>query len=84
MPTDSVLCAGADIRSLCTEAAMTPLREIARNSQLLSNIREEDVPSVSYSHFLQAIEVVQPSVSSNDLKRYIAWNSEFGTYRKIE
>lgn len=35
---------GADLRNLCTEAAMGPMRELAMRSGSLTSIREADVP----------------------------------------
>jgi SpoVK/Ycf46/Vps4 family AAA+-type ATPase len=75
---------GADIRSLCTEAAMGPVRLIIRSGQSIDTISESDVPPIAASDFFEALEAVAPSVSENDLTRYIEWNSTFGTYRKME
>eukprot|EP01041_Mallomonas_annulata_P005058 gene5058-10128_t len=67
-----------------SEAAMGPVREIAVTLGNLSNMRAEDVPPISTSHFKEALEVVAPSVSTSDLTRYIEWNSQFGSYRRME
>mmetsp|Transcript_20883 Transcript_20883/g.30051 ORF Transcript_20883/g.30051 Transcript_20883/m.30051 type:complete len:524 (-) Transcript_20883:94-1665(-) len=75
---------GADVRSLCTEAAMGPVREIASSNVELHRIVAADVPPVSARHFEEALDVVSPSVSVKDLEKYIRWNTEFGTYRRME
>ena len=76
---------GADIRSLCTEAAMCPVRQAAAAARgNLRSLREEDVPPISQHHFLEALDNVACSVSQADLKRYIDWNAEFGSFRKLE
>lgn len=75
---------GADIRSLCTEAAMGPVREIAIRQGGLRNIREEDVPPITAEHFQEALSTVTTSVSTSDLQRYIDWNSQYGSYRRME
>jgi SpoVK/Ycf46/Vps4 family AAA+-type ATPase len=76
---------GADIRSLSTEAAMGPLREVASSrSGNLHSIRANDVPPISKRHFDEAFDSVAPSVSTSDLKRYIDWNATFGSFRRME
>ena len=64
---------------------MCPLREIASlGIGGVENLRESEVPSISAQHFLEARREVSASVSPEDLKRYIDWNSQFGTYRRLE
>jgi SpoVK/Ycf46/Vps4 family AAA+-type ATPase len=74
---------GADLHSLCSEAAMGPLRDAAYRKGNLSQITTRDLLAVSKAHFLAAKDTVSPSVSQNDLIRLIKWNNKFGTYRKI-
>jgi SpoVK/Ycf46/Vps4 family AAA+-type ATPase len=75
---------GADIRSLCTEAAMGPMREIAAtHGNNLLHISADDVSSIAMRHFDEALEAVAPSVSQADLTRYLQWNAEFGSFRKL-
>jgi len=75
---------GADIRQLCTEAAMGPMRELAAQCGNLSSIRAADVPSIDSRHFWDAFNAMAPSVSQADLKRYVDWNSTFGSFRRME
>jgi SpoVK/Ycf46/Vps4 family AAA+-type ATPase len=83
-PIFLLVCLGADVRSLCTEAAMGPVREIAEQRRGdLQNIDNSDVPPITLSHFLDAIEAVLPTVSSGDLQRYIDWNSSYGSFRRM-
>lgn len=75
---------GADIRSLSTEAAMGPIRELAQLRRGdLKNINSADVPPITLKHFDAAFESVAPSVSQNDLQRYIDWNAKYGSYRRM-
>ena len=75
---------GADIRALCQEAAMGPVREAALVSAGdLHSIDASSVPPISLQHFNTAFEGVLPSVSPNDLHRYIEWNNAFGSFRKL-
>lgn len=81
MKTDGY--SGADIRNLCTEAAMGPIRQLAQRSRgNLNNITAEDVPPVTFSHFEMALETVTPTVSQADLKRYLEWNSLYGSFKR--
>ena len=51
---------GADIRALCTEAAMGPMRELARSMAHrgnLKDVRSVDVPLINMRHFENALEV---------------------------
>lgn len=73
---------GADIRSLCTEAALGPVRELARGGNL-EHIRASDVPLITMEHFEEAFDAVTTSVSQGDLQRYLDWNSTFGSFRKL-
>lgn len=63
---------------------MAPVRAMAMRSMDLKSIRAEDVPAVDRSHFDEALQVVSTSVSSSDLQKYIEWNSQYGTYKRIE
>lgn len=68
---------GADLRSLCTEAAMGPIRDMATD---ISNVSVADVPPIQYSHFVEALSSIRPSVSSKDLGGLRQWNAEYGTF----
>ena len=56
---------GADIESLCREAAMLELRE------------DIDTKKITKKHFEQAMEKVQPSVTKNDQQRYKQVESKY-------
>ena len=75
---------GADISALCTEAAMGPMREIARLKHgNLATIRSSDVPQIANTHFEVALEAVRPTVSEGELDRYLDWNRQFGSFKNI-
>ena len=63
---------------------MGPVREIASSNHDLHQIVASDVPPISWRHFEEALTMLSSSVSSEDLDKYISWNSTFGTYRRIE
>ena len=72
---------GADLRSLCTEAAMGPIRD---SSKMINRIDESQLPPISFRHFSVAMRSVRPSVAQKDLDLYIKWNAEFGTFHRAE
>lgn len=85
---------GADIRSLCTEAAMGPVRDVASQQYAsassgggsggLFSIAAHDLPPISREHFDGALESVMPTVSPGDLLRYVEWNTTYGSFRRME
>ncbi|KAG6952942.1 hypothetical protein JG687_00012700 [Phytophthora cactorum] len=67
---------GADVRALCTEAAMGPIRTCA-------DIRTMDADSVrpiNLDDFKVALRGVRSSVAVKDLAFYKEWNEEFGSF----
>jgi SpoVK/Ycf46/Vps4 family AAA+-type ATPase len=76
---------GADVSSLCTEAAMGPVRELASAcGGRLGDINAAEMPAIARCHFTEALEAVTPSVAPADLDRYIEWNATFGTFKRVE
>eukprot|EP00742_Colponemidia_sp_Colp-10_P005658 GILJ01006048.1.p1 GENE.GILJ01006048.1~~GILJ01006048.1.p1 ORF type:complete len:674 (+),score=92.32 GILJ01006048.1:1592-3613(+) len=71
---------GADMKALCTEAALGPLRSIGD----IRNVAAESVPPISYEDFLHAFQQVRASVSQKDLHFYTEWNSQFGSFPMTE
>ncbi|NHI93152.1 MAG: AAA family ATPase [Candidatus Lokiarchaeota archaeon] len=66
---------GSDISMLCRESIMNPVREL----DVLGNIEEiEKTRAVFKEDFLGSIELVKPTVSKNELKKYTDWADEFG------
>lgn len=64
---------------------MCPLRELAsKNMGGLQSLRESEVPPICLQHFLDARREVSASVSQEDLQKYVDWNTQFGTYRRME
>ena len=64
---------------------MCPLRDVAaRAIGGLRSIQESEVPSISREHFLDARREINASVSHDELQKYIDWNVQYGTYRRME
>ncbi|XP_026329668.1 fidgetin-like protein 1 [Hyposmocoma kahamanoa] len=67
---------GADMKSLCSEAAMGPIRAVPL-SQIVS-IDRDKVRPVCVDDFKAALQRVRPSVSQDDLWQYVKWNETYG------
>ncbi|XP_034948937.1 fidgetin-like protein 1, partial [Chelonus insularis] len=68
---------GADMTNLCKEASMGPIRSIS--FEQLENIRKEDVRCVTAEDFENALCLVRPSVSQEDLGVYVQWDATYGS-----
>ncbi|PKY40423.1 AAA-domain-containing protein [Rhizophagus irregularis] len=66
---------GSDMDGLCREAALGPIRVIGD----IRTISADDVRSINYSDFLDALTQVRASVSDRDLELYNKWNLEYGS-----
>ncbi|CAG9769309.1 unnamed protein product [Ceutorhynchus assimilis] len=68
---------GADIKNLCSEAALGPIRSI--NFDDIENIQAADVRKLAMTDFETSLKRVRPSVSQADLVNYIKWNDTYGS-----
>lgn len=68
---------GADIRSLCSEASLGPIRSI--NVHLIEKIQAKDVRPLVMEDFQKAFLRVKSSVSTKDLDQLVEWNNIFGS-----
>lgn len=66
---------GADMHSLCHDAALGPIRDI-HDIELLSS---EEVRGISVEDFEKSLKAIRPSVSESDLKQYEDWNKTYGS-----
>jgi SpoVK/Ycf46/Vps4 family AAA+-type ATPase len=69
---------GADLKALCTDAAMGPIRKLGSRAL---QVEAEDVPPISYKHFRQSLRSMKPSVSPGDLVQYEEWDKIYGSKR---
>ncbi|KAL8583523.1 Fidgetin-like protein 1 [Nucella lapillus] len=69
---------GADMASLCREAALGPIRSIP--FEQMEYIQPEQVPAITMRDFEAALPQVRPSVSEKDLDVYITWNNTYGSF----
>lgn len=68
---------GADMKTLCQEALMEPVRSISISD--MRNVAAENVRPVTFDDFLAALECVRASVSPKDLQQYVDWNKTYGS-----
>ncbi|XP_060840485.1 fidgetin-like protein 1 isoform X1 [Rhopalosiphum padi] len=67
---------GADMKSLCQEASLGPIRSMTFD--MINKIEADQVRPINLQDFLSALKIVMPSVSSEDLNHYVIWNEKFG------
>lgn len=72
---------GADMATLCKEAALGPIRTIIRARGNAKNLANEDLPPISMADFESALKHVKASVNGNDLQAYEEWDKRYGASR---
>ena len=65
---------GSDIKELCKEAAMGPLRNVE-----IMSVKSEKLRAINLQDFQNALQQIRPSVSKQSLVFYENWNKEFGS-----
>ncbi|KAF7275386.1 hypothetical protein GWI33_011805 [Rhynchophorus ferrugineus] len=68
---------GADIKNLCSEASLEPIRSLNFND--IQTIQASNVRSLTVDDFQKSLTRVRPSVSPNDLLQYIQWDQIYGS-----
>ncbi|OMJ83731.1 hypothetical protein SteCoe_15273 [Stentor coeruleus] len=68
---------GSDMKNLCTEASMVPLRDIGD----ISNLVVDEIPPVGLEHFIIALDGIRSSVSQTDIQQLLLWNKDFGSFQ---
>uniref|UniRef100_A0A182IZ07 AAA+ ATPase domain-containing protein n=1 Tax=Anopheles atroparvus TaxID=41427 RepID=A0A182IZ07_ANOAO len=67
---------GADMKVLCHEASMGPIRSIPFDQ--LGDIAKDQVRPICYDDFRLALTKVKASVSPADLQQYVVWDRTYG------
>eukprot|EP00985_Skeletonema_marinoi_P029045 scaffold26567_cov84-Skeletonema_marinoi.AAC.1 len=75
--TDGYSC--ADLKNLCTDASMGPMRSLTLTVEDLMRINADEVPPISYKHFRRSLRGMNPSVAQSDLQVYFDWNDKYGS-----
>ncbi|KAL9647510.1 hypothetical protein ABK040_006870 [Willaertia magna] len=67
----------SDIKVLCSESALLPLREVM-NSSNMNDIMVAGIRPVTLNDFKKALKTVFPSIHQRDLEVFEKWNKEYG------
>ncbi|XP_043716893.1 spastin [Telopea speciosissima] len=67
---------GSDLRALCEEAAMMPIRELGPS---ILTVKANQVRPLRYSDFQKAMTVIRPSLQKSKWEDLQQWNREFGS-----
>uniref|UniRef100_A0A0D9WLC8 microtubule-severing ATPase n=1 Tax=Leersia perrieri TaxID=77586 RepID=A0A0D9WLC8_9ORYZ len=68
---------GSDLRALCEEAAMMPIRELG--PQNILTIKANQLRPLKYEDFKKAMTVIRPSLQKSRWDELEKWNEEFGS-----
>jgi len=66
---------GSDIRLVCREAAMEPIRELMGEGLLESDVKPRPI---SKADFVKALKKIKPVVKPHDIRRYLEWAKRYG------
>ncbi|KAH7373122.1 hypothetical protein KP509_17G038000 [Ceratopteris richardii] len=66
----------SDLRALCQEAAMVPIRELGSQ---INTVKADEVRSLRYADFELAMKSIRPSISKDQLQHFEVWNQTFGS-----
>ncbi|KAJ1257783.1 hypothetical protein BS78_10G022600 [Paspalum vaginatum] len=68
---------GSDLRALCEEAAMMPIRELGPHNIL--TIKANQLRPLKHEDFKKAMAVIRPSLQKSKWDELEKWNEEFGS-----
>ncbi|KQK19706.1 spastin isoform X1 [Brachypodium distachyon] len=68
---------GSDLRALCEEAAMMPIRELG--PQNILTIKANQLRPLKYEDFKNAMTAIRPSLQKSKWDELEKWNDEFGS-----
>mmetsp|Transcript_74280 Transcript_74280/g.145831 ORF Transcript_74280/g.145831 Transcript_74280/m.145831 type:complete len:111 (-) Transcript_74280:7-339(-) len=72
---------GADLKALCTDAAMGPIRQLGPRAL---EVEVDQVPPITFKHFKRSLKGTKPSVAPSDLLQYEEWDKIYGSKRATE
>ncbi|KAH3756641.1 Fidgetin protein 1 [Pelomyxa schiedti] len=71
---------GSDIKALCQDAALGPIRKLQREKVAILNVDKHNVPPVTTADFEASLRQIRPSVAQDALNQYLEWNRQFGSF----
>lgn len=75
--TENFSC--SDMKNLCKEATMCPVRE--KISELkIRNKTSQELRNVTYGDIEQAFAKMKPCITSNEIRKYFEWNEKYGSW----
>ena len=72
---DEYSYSGSDIKSLCKEASLGPIRELGMR---IRDMKEKDVRGIQMKDFQEALRRIRPSVPNDSIQKHIDWVQQFG------
>ncbi|EER08559.1 Spastin, putative [Perkinsus marinus ATCC 50983] len=66
----------SDLNQLCREAAMSSMRSL--NMDKMRTMKPEDLPPLKYEHFVEALKVIRPSSTGENVAALVEWNRQHG------
>ena len=69
----------SDVRQLCAEADLGPIRVLRLNKDTIRTVSERDIRPVSFDDFEAALSTVKSTVASEQIARLLQWNLQFGS-----
>lgn len=74
---------GADMSTLCREAALSAVRTLIRARGGAKNLGNNDLPPITLKDFEDALKFVKSSVGASDLAIYEEWDRQYGSSANI-
>lgn len=72
---------GADLKALCTDAAMGPIRQLGPKAL---EVDVSAIPPITVKHFKRSLKGTKPSVAPSDLVQYEEWDKVYGSKRSTD
>ncbi|HDJ26389.1 MAG TPA: ATP-binding protein [Candidatus Bathyarchaeota archaeon] len=69
---------GSDIKMVCREAAMEPLRELMEKEEVPEG--DLSVRPICKADFVKALRAVKPVVKPTEVRRYMEWAEQYGEF----
>lgn len=76
LAANTEMYSGSDLRALCHEAAMGPIREHGLN---IEKVLASALRPVQKRDFEAALGIIRPSVSAEQIESFEQWTRDYGT-----